>query len=138
MEFGFIWFGLAVAVGIWASNRGRWGFGWGLLACLISPLLAAIFLAVSKNNAELPSTDLSSNLEKFTLCEQCDELISRKALRCKHCGSSLKLDPDLENRAIEEKVKSQKEETQNLWQGIALIVGLVLVAKIINLLTTDI
>jgi len=43
------WLAFAIAVGIAASSRGRSGLGWFILAVLISPLLAGIFLAVSPN-----------------------------------------------------------------------------------------
>ena len=39
----------AVLVGIWASHRGRNGIIWTLAALLISPVLAAIVLAVMKD-----------------------------------------------------------------------------------------
>ena len=38
------WIGIAVVVGIAANNRGRNGAGWGLLALVISPLLAGLLL----------------------------------------------------------------------------------------------
>jgi hypothetical protein len=41
------WVAFSVAVGVFASvRRNRNGFGWGLLALIISPLLAAIFCAI--------------------------------------------------------------------------------------------
>lgn len=42
---------LSAAVGVWASNRGRSGWGWFCLSLLFSPVLMFIFLAVSKNLA---------------------------------------------------------------------------------------
>ncbi|WP_102905938.1 hypothetical protein [Variovorax sp. B2] len=47
---------LSIAVGIWASTRGRSGWGWFFLCLLISPLIAGIILAVSKNLATGEST----------------------------------------------------------------------------------
>lgn len=45
MEFIFLfWLVLAVAVGAAANARGRSGIGWFILAVLISPVLALIFL----------------------------------------------------------------------------------------------
>jgi hypothetical protein len=38
------WIGFAVVVGVGANTRGRNGPGWGLLAVLISPLLAGLLL----------------------------------------------------------------------------------------------
>ena len=49
MELVLIWLGLAVIVGVAANTRGRNGFGWFLLAVLISPLLAGLLvLALSR------------------------------------------------------------------------------------------
>jgi hypothetical protein len=38
------WIGFAIVVGVGANTRGRNGPGWGLLAVLISPLLAGLLL----------------------------------------------------------------------------------------------
>ncbi len=43
---GIIWFVLAFVIGVAAERRGRSGFGWFLLALLLSPLIAGILLAV--------------------------------------------------------------------------------------------
>jgi hypothetical protein len=51
MELLFVGFVLAIAVGIWASKRGRSGVGWFLLSILISPLLAALLLVALRNLA---------------------------------------------------------------------------------------
>jgi len=49
VELVLIWLGLAVIVGVAANTRGRNGFGWFLLAVLISPLLAGLLvLALSR------------------------------------------------------------------------------------------
>jgi len=44
--FVILWFMFAIVVGIGASSRGRNGFGWFILAAIISPLLAVILLAL--------------------------------------------------------------------------------------------
>jgi hypothetical protein len=41
-----LWCVIAVAIGAVANLRGRWGFGWFLLAVCLSPLIAGILLAV--------------------------------------------------------------------------------------------
>ena len=43
---GIIWFVLAFVIGVAAERRGRSGFGWFLVALLLSPLIAGILLAV--------------------------------------------------------------------------------------------
>jgi|GraSoiStandDraft_16_1057320.scaffolds.fasta_scaffold278542_2 hypothetical protein len=42
--FILLWIGFAVVVGIAANNRGRNCAGWGVLALVISPLLAGLLL----------------------------------------------------------------------------------------------
>jgi hypothetical protein len=49
----FIWLGLAVVIGVAAGARGRSGFGWFLLAVLISPLLAGLLLIATPNKARV-------------------------------------------------------------------------------------
>ena len=44
LVFLSFWFIISIVVGIAASSRGRSGFGWFLLAVLISPILALLFL----------------------------------------------------------------------------------------------
>ena len=51
MSLLIIWGVLALLVGIAADRRGRSGLGWSLLALLISPLLAILFLLVMRNIA---------------------------------------------------------------------------------------
>ncbi|MCG7328031.1 hypothetical protein [Achromobacter sp. ACRQX] len=82
----FFWLLFALVVGIVASGRGRSGFGWFILACLISPLLAGIFLLVSANlatKAERP------NPSTHVKCPDCAELVLAEAKVCKHCGCKL-------------------------------------------------
>ena len=48
----FFWFGFSIVVGVAANTRGRTGFGWFLLAIVISPLLAGLLvLALPRGHA---------------------------------------------------------------------------------------
>ena len=87
MEYFFLWLGLAVALGVWASNKGRSGFGWFVLACLISPLLAFVFFFAT-DQVESPSNSSERN-QKRVKCPYCAELVLPEAVKCKHCGSQL-------------------------------------------------
>lgn len=87
MELIFFWLLLSLAVGIWASNKGRSGFGWFLLAIIISPLLAGIFLAVSTNRSVQAETRPTT--ATHVKCPDCAELILKEAKVCKHCGCRL-------------------------------------------------
>ena len=84
-SIGFLWFGLAVVVAVFAARRGRSGFGWFVLALLISPLLAGLLcLALGSRHAPDGPTP-----ETHVKCPDCRELVLRDARRCKHCGCSL-------------------------------------------------
>lgn len=85
MEFGLIWFGLALVVGIYAARRGRSGTGWFLLAVLVSPLIAGLLcLALGPK-----STETAPSPDTHVKCPDCRELVLRDARKCKHCGCSL-------------------------------------------------
>ncbi len=83
IEFLFLWLLLAIAIGIWAKNRGRDGAAWFLLSILVSPLIAGIFLAVSKNLATEHATFTGAS------CPECAEPVQAAAKVCKHCGHRL-------------------------------------------------
>jgi len=93
MEYFLIWVGLAVAVGFAAVKRGRSGFGWFILACLISPLLGGIFLALLPKHgaAAMPRDELGNPItpETHVHCPDCRELVRKDARKCKHCGTAL-------------------------------------------------
>jgi hypothetical protein len=129
--FPFLWIGFAIAVGVWASNRGRHGLGWFLIACAISPILAGVFLAVTKNiatEAEKPT----SIEETHVRCEQCAEFVLPQAKICKHCGIALNPDMNFEMRLQKDKSKTKKEDRNNLIIGFLFIVGLVAIAKLLS------
>ena len=82
----FLWIALAIVVGFLARNRGRNGFGWALLACLISPPVAGIFLKRIPNWSPLASQPLlSSHID----CLRCGNRILREARVCRHCGGDV-------------------------------------------------
>jgi hypothetical protein len=87
VETFFFWALFAIAVGAYASSKGRSGFGWFLLAMVISPLLGFIFCAIvddlkhPKETAPTPETHVK--------CPDCRELVLHDARKCKHCGCDL-------------------------------------------------
>lgn len=92
MEFFLLWFGFAVAVGVLAAKWGRSGFGWFLLACFISPLLAGIFLLIGGDAKGAVLRDEIGNQitpDTHVHCPDCRELVRRDARKCKHCGTAL-------------------------------------------------
>ena len=125
--FAFLWIGFAIAVGVWASNRGRHGFGWFLIACAISPILAGVFLAVTKNKAT-EAEKPTSIVETHVRCEQCAEFVLPQAKICKHCGANLEYDFDhIEHK--KDKNNSKNELLVTDWILIV-VIGLVLIAGI--------
>ncbi len=97
MSFAVLWIGFALAVGMLAGKRGRGSGNWFVLALLISPLLAVIFLFIADDLSKAgPST------KTHMQCPACAEMVLREATKCKHCGGAVtptRYDPALEVRA---------------------------------------
>ncbi len=90
MTVFFFWLLFSIAVGVMASNRGRSGFGWFLLSCLISPLLGLIFCAVSKDlTKQAVSVAEQPGPDTHVKCPACAEWVMPEAKVCKHCGHAL-------------------------------------------------
>jgi hypothetical protein len=95
--FVVVWFLLAVAVGVLASNRGRSGFGWFLLSAVLSPLLGFVFVLVAKNLA-VPVGVPQESGATHVRCSECAEWVLPEATTCKHCGAKLVPDLDFHRR----------------------------------------
>lgn len=80
-----VWIGLAMAVGIWASKKGRSNFGWFLLAVMVSPLLAGIFLLLVGDRWTY-SVQFDNTRYNTKQCPRCAEDIKRAAQVCRFCG----------------------------------------------------
>lgn len=93
MEIVFFWFMLAFVVGVAASRKGRSGFGWFLLAAVISPLIAGLLVLLASDRREPgpPKDELGNAItpETHVKCPDCRELVRRDARKCKHCGTAL-------------------------------------------------
>lgn len=84
MGYVFFWFALAMLVGVYANSKGRFGFGYFLLALLLSPLIGFIIVAVlDPAKAELEQKAISQGDMKK--CPDCAELVKKEARICKHC-----------------------------------------------------
>jgi uncharacterized membrane protein YiaA len=84
----FVWLLLAILIGVWAANRGRSGFGYFVLALLLSPLIGFIIVAViGPSRDAVEARQLESGDSKR--CPQCAELIRAQAMKCRYCGSEL-------------------------------------------------
>jgi hypothetical protein len=76
------WFALALGVGAWASNKGRSGIGFFILAVFISPLIAGVIVAcVSRNE-----TNIARKGGLFQ-CSQCQEFVKPGAVVCRYCNA---------------------------------------------------
>jgi hypothetical protein len=88
MEWWFFWLVLAGVIGAVAAARNRSGFGWFVIAVLISPLLAGLVLALlGRGDAGVVAVTAATHRQ----CTECREWVRRDARLCKHCRS--KLDP---------------------------------------------
>jgi hypothetical protein len=89
MEILLGWFVFAVLVGVAAGSRGRSGFGWFILSCLISPLIGILILlampVLGRPSPVLAGAEAASP-STHVRCPDCRELVRKDARKCKHCG----------------------------------------------------
>lgn len=81
------WLIFAVVVGVAANARGRSGFGWFLIALLVSPLVALILVLVMRK-IEPPVAQPKISTDERP-CPFCAETIKKAAIKCRHCGSDV-------------------------------------------------
>lgn len=94
MEFIGFWVLLSIVVGVAASSRDRSGFGWFVLALLISPLIAGLLVLALGRPAVARSPYVDETGQTITgdthvRCPDCRELVRKDARKCKHCGTAL-------------------------------------------------
>lgn len=80
MEWVIGWLIFAIVVGVIASSKRRSGFGWFLLAVLISPLIAVIAVAA------MPPVEPPKPEEPTKACPRCAETVKMAAAVCRYCG----------------------------------------------------
>ena len=88
MEIVLVWLGLSIAVGALAQGRGRNPVGWGLLAIVVSPVIALLFLIAAQNRAA-PLVPLQHQMAATWRCPHCAEPVRVEAKLCPHCRSAL-------------------------------------------------
>lgn len=79
--------GSIVAAAI-AIEKGRSGFGFFLIAVILSPLFGIICaFAAGKNTDYLEQQQINNG--SMRRCGSCDEIVRVEAIKCRHCGSEL-------------------------------------------------
>ena len=127
------WVIFAVAVGVFASNRGRSGFGWFLLSLVISPILGLLFVAVSKDLSKIATNAGSTpGVSTHRKCPACAEWVLPEAAVCKHCGAQLTPDPAFHVRTKQAALDGEKEERINLLIGVGAIASVIGVAVLLS------
>ena len=89
MDIAFFWFAFSVMCWVLASTRGRFGFGYFLLAILISPLLCGLLLLILGYTKDKTQGRGTPTPDTHVKCPDCRELILKDARICKHCGCRL-------------------------------------------------
>lgn len=89
MEIAVVWIVASLAVGYWNSTRGHSFLAGFFFSLLLSPVIAALIIAVRKPNTKKQEERAISDGD-LRKCPACAELVKREAIKCKHCGSDLK------------------------------------------------
>ena len=84
MEIVFLlfWLLFAMAVGLYATRKGRSTLGWFFFSLLLSPLLGFVFVAALGSRAAPDNDDRVP-------CPYCAEDIRPEAIKCPHCRTEL-------------------------------------------------
>jgi hypothetical protein len=84
MEIVFlVWIGLAFVAASVARSKGLSGFGYFVLSCLMSFVVAIIVLAIVPSRKTLVAT------KEAAQCPFCREEVKFEAIVCKHCGRDI-------------------------------------------------
>ena len=92
MELLFLFMALGLIPAFIARKKGRPMFGWWVYGVLLFPIaLVHILLAQSRPDAIVIHLETHRNLgSDERRCPFCAEIILRDAIKCKHCGSTVR------------------------------------------------
>lgn len=92
MEFlimlGVLWVVFGILNAYWYKKKGGSAIQGFILSALLSPIIAALIIAVSKPDKKaLDQAAVASG--EFKKCPACAELIKNAATKCRFCGEQL-------------------------------------------------
>jgi uncharacterized membrane protein YeaQ/YmgE (transglycosylase-associated protein family) len=95
MGFLVLWIIFGVVTGVIAASKGRSGFGWFLIGCVLGIfglILVAVMpslkpQAVTVTNASDNAPRQVSDSRPTKSCPECGETVLQVANVCKHCGA---------------------------------------------------
>lgn len=97
------WVIFAIIIGAIAAGKGRSFIGWTLIACIVSPLIAIILVAViSPANRGDRRQERQFQRHGSKECPDCSEQVLGTATVCKHCGYRFDLYGNLGTRRFEQ------------------------------------
>jgi tetratricopeptide (TPR) repeat protein len=112
MEIGiaFLWLVLSIVAGIIASGKGRFGFGYFLIAVFLSPLVGIILAAALPSLK--PDLEKKAEIARSRPCPHCGEMIKFAAVVCRFCG-----------RAVEAATPPKRDPLDDInWTKVAFVV----------------
>lgn len=127
----FFWLPIAIIVGVAANARGRSGFGWFLLAVLVSPLIAGLLLLLfpRANSAFRPDGMLGQTPFRNLPRGEVEALLQGAPVRFRNVAElQLMVDP---NAGIVSSVPpAPKAFSSALAVGIAIVIAVLILAKL--------